>query len=283
MDFNMIDHFSRAEVRKALIDFLMGRWVSVQTEDEFRRYLNGKPLRVRDELELDSIIRLLRPRTFYGTIEIYKRIESREDVYDEGNVISATPTWDIDSEIGNWRATVEVISEIINFLSEEGVKNSVFIIWSGNGAHVHIHPLSISLKANPLDIAWSITEFVKLKLESRVEEIRRKHNAEKLILANEIMPRRVFTAPLCFHRKLDVVTVPIIPEDLDDFDISWTSPKDFKFSSDWNKFSEGEADALAERAYESIGGYPIMSKRRRKGKKLEEMLWFNEPPDFNVQ
>ncbi|RSN72320.1 hypothetical protein [Candidatus Methanodesulfokora washburnensis] len=276
-----MDHFSRADVRRAIVDFLRGRWVSVQTENGFRRYLNGRPLRVRDEVELEALLRLLGPvRTFYGTIEIYRRIESREDVYDEGNVISATPTWDIDSEINNWRATVEVIREIINFLSEEGVKNSVFIIWSGNGAHVHIHPLSISLNINPLDIAWSVTEFVRLKLELKVEEIRRKHNVEKLVLANEIRPRRVFTAPLCFHRKLDVVTVPILPEDLEDFDISWTSPGNFRFSSEWNRFSRGEADALAKRAYESIGGYPIVSRRRRKGKRLEDMLWFNEPPNL---
>ena len=276
-----MDHFSRADVRRAIVDFLRGRWVSVQTENGFRRYLNGRPLRVRDEVELEALLRLLGPvRTFYGTIEIYRRIESREDVYDEGNVISATPTWDIDSEINNWRATVEVIREIINFLSEEGVKNSVFVVWSGNGAHVHIHPLSISLNINPLDIAWSVTEFVRLKLELKVEEIRRKHNVEKLVLANEIRPRRVFTAPLCFHRKLDVVTVPILPEDLEDFDISWTSPGNFRFSSEWNRFSRGEADALAKRAYESIGGYPIVSRRRRKGKRLEDMLWFNEPPDL---
>jgi hypothetical protein len=276
-----MDHFSRADVKRAIVDFLRGRWVSVQTENGFRRYLNGRPLRVRDEVELEALLRLLGPvRTFYGTIEIYRRIESREDVYDEGNVISATPTWDIDSEINNWRATVEVIREIINFLSEEGVKNSVFIIWSGNGAHVHIHPLSISLNINPLDIAWSVTEFVRLKLELKVEEIRRKHNVEKLVLANEIRPRRVFTAPLCFHRKLDVVTVPILPEDLEDFDISWTSPGNFRFSSEWNRFSRGEADALAKRAYESIGGYPIVSRRRRKGKRLEDMLWFNEPPNL---
>jgi hypothetical protein len=276
-----MDHFSKADVKRAIVDFLRGRWVSVQTENGFRRYLNGRPLRIRDRVELEVLLRLLGPvRTFYGTIEIYRGIENREDVYDEGNVVSATPTWDIDSEINNWRATVEVIREIINFLSEEGVKNSVFIIWSGNGAHVHIHPLSISLNINPLDVAWSVTEFVRLKLELKVEEIRRKHNVEKLVLANEIRPRRVFTAPLCFHRKLDVVTVPILPEDLEDFDISWTSPGNFKFSSEWNRFSRGEADALAKRAYESIGGYPIVSRRRRKGKRLEDMLWFNEPPDL---
>jgi len=276
-----MDHFSRADVRRAIVDFLRGRWVSVQTENGFRRYLNGRPLRVNNEVELEALLRLLGPvRTFYGTIEIYRRVESREDVYDEGNVISATPTWDIDSEINNWRATVEVIREIINFLSEEGVKNSVFVVWSGNGAHVHIHPSSISLNINPLDIAWSVTEFVRLKLELKVEEIRRKHNVEKLVLANEIRPRRVFTAPLCFHRKLDVVTVPILPEDLEDFDISWTSPGNFRFSSKWNRFSRGEADALAKRAYVSIGGYPIVSRRRRKGKRLEDMLWFNEPPNL---
>lgn len=276
-----MDHFSRADVKRAIVDFLRGRWVSVQTENGFRRYLNGRPLRVNNEVELEALLRLLGPvRTFYGTIEIYRRIENREDVYDEGNVVSATPTWDIDSEINNWRATVEVIREIINFLSEEGVKNSVFVVWSGNGAHVHIHPLSISLNINPLDIAWSVTEFVRLKLELKVEEIRRKHNVEKLVLANEIRPRRVFTAPLCFHRKLDVVTVPILPEDLEDFDISWISPGNFRFSSEWNRFSRGEADALAKRAYESIGGYPIVGRRRRKGKRLEDMLWFNEPPDL---
>ncbi len=277
-------HFSRSDVKKAIVDFLRGRWVSAQTEDGFRRYLNGRPLRIRDEVELEMLLRLLGPiRTFYGTIEIYKRIETREDVFDRENVVSATPTWDIDSEIGDWRATVDVAKEMIKFLEKEGVKQSVFVIWSGNGAHVHIHPLSISLNIDPLDAAWSITEFVRLKLEMKVEEIRRKYNAKKLVLANEIRPRRVFTAPLCFHRKLDVITVPLVPEDLDYFDISWTSPGNFKFSSDWNRFSRGEADSLLRKAYESIGGYPIVSRRRRKGKRLEDMLWFNEPPSEHHQ
>ncbi|MGC9020935.1 MAG: hypothetical protein ACP5KE_06995 [Candidatus Methanodesulfokora sp.] len=277
-------HFSRSDVKKAIVDFLRGRWVSAQTENGFRRYLNGRPLRIRDEVELEMLLRLLGPiRTFYGTIEIYKRIEKREDVFDRGNVVSATPTWDIDSEIGDWRATVDVAKEMIKFLEKEGVKQSVFVIWSGNGAHVHIHPLSISLNIDPLDAAWSITEFVRLKLEMKVEEIRRKYNAKKLVLANEIRPRRVFTAPLCFHRKLDVITVPLVPEDLDYFDISWTSPGNFKFSSDWNRFSRGEADSLLRKAYESIGGYPIASRRRRKGKRLEDMLWFNEPPSEHHQ
>ncbi|MGB9631456.1 MAG: hypothetical protein ACPL09_05730 [Candidatus Methanodesulfokora sp.] len=277
-------HFSRSDVKRAIVDFLRGRWVSAQTESGFRRYLNGRPLRIRDEVELEMLLRLLGPiRTFYGTIEIYKRIEKREDVFDRGNVVSATPTWDIDSEIGDWRATVDVVKEMIKFLEKEGVKQSVFVIWSGNGAHVHIHPLSISLNIDPLDAAWSITEFVRLKLEMKVEEIRRKYNAKKLVLANEIRPRRVFTAPLCFHRKLDVITVPIVPEDLDYFDISWTSPGNFKFSSDWNRFSRGEADSLLRKAYESIGGYPIVSRRRRKGKRLEDMLWFNEPPSEHHQ
>ncbi|PNV77157.1 MAG: hypothetical protein C0200_07600 [Thermoproteota archaeon] len=277
-------HFSRSDVKKAIVDFLRGRWVSAQTENGFRRYLNGRPMRIRDEVELEMLLRLLGPiRTFYGTIEIYKRIEKREDVFDRGNVVSATPTWDIDSEIGDWRATVDVAKEMIKFLEKEGVKQSVFVIWSGNGAHVHIHPLSISLNIDPLDAAWSITEFVRLKLEMKVEEIRRKYNAKKLVLANEIRPRRVFTAPLCFHRKLDVITVPLVPEDLDYFDISWTSPGNFKFSSDWNRFSRGEADSLLRKAYESIGGYPIASRRRRKGKRLEDMLWFNEPPSEHHQ
>lgn len=274
-----MEHFSRGDVRKAIVDFLRGRWVSAQTENGFRRYIKGRPLRVRDEVELEKLLRFLGPvRTFYGTIEIYRRIETKEDVFDSGNVISATPTWDIDSEIGSWRATVEVLKEITRFLEEEGVRRSAFIIWSGNGAHVHIHPLSISLNADPLDIAWSITEFVRLKLEMKVEDIRRRYNVGKLVLANEIRPRRVFTAPLCFHRKLDVVTVPLVPEDLEEFDISWTSPGSFRFSGDWNRFSRGEADSLAKKAYESIGGYPIVSRRRRKGKRLEEMLWFREQP-----
>ncbi|MGC9103753.1 MAG: hypothetical protein ACP5JF_03050 [Candidatus Methanodesulfokora sp.] len=277
-------HFSRSDVKKAIVDFLRGRWVSAQTENGFRRYLNGRPMRIRDEVELEMLLRLLGPiRTFYGTIEIYKRIEKREDVFDRENVVSATPTWDIDSEIGDWRATVDVVKEMIKFLEKEGVKQSVFVIWSGNGAHVHIHPMSISLSIDPLDAAWSITEFVRLKLEMKVEEIRRKYNAKKLVLANEIRPRRVFTAPLCFHRKLDVITVPLVPEDLDYFDISWTSPGNFKFSSNWNRFSRGEADALLRKAYESIGGYPIVSRRRRKGKRLEDMLWFNEPPSEHHQ
>ncbi|MCX8183752.1 MAG: hypothetical protein N3F08_04975, partial [Crenarchaeota archaeon] len=63
------------------------------------------------------------------------------------------------------------------------------------------------------------------------------------------------------------------PDEINDFDLSWANPKDFKHKPVYNDFEAGEADELAEKALTSVGGYfkrvaPV-SSIRVKNKKEE--------------
>ncbi|MCD6341648.1 MAG: hypothetical protein J7L83_02190, partial [Thaumarchaeota archaeon] len=76
----------------------------------------------------------------------------------------------------------------------------------------------------------------------------------KLKVENIMDVQRVFTAPLSLHRELDIVAVTINPNELDQFDLSWTKLDDFKYWKDWSRFEKGEADELALKALENVRG-----------------------------
>ncbi|RLG59568.1 hypothetical protein DRN86_04025, partial [Candidatus Geothermarchaeota archaeon] len=63
-------------------------------------------------------------------------------------------------------------------------------------------------------------------------------------------------------------------ENLDEFDLSWVQPKNFRHNDRWRDHKVGEADRLALKAYEVIGGCPYLGyrKRRRKTKPVEDMI-----------
>jgi hypothetical protein len=106
------------------------------------------------------------------------------------NIAFCIPAWDIDNVVEKWEATTAAAREIVDFLSDEGVSKSVFIKWSGNGAHVHIHHRAFStellLKISPLDAAYAIVEYVNGKLRSRYTEIAGRFQAAGLKVENEI-------------------------------------------------------------------------------------------------
>ena len=273
-------HYSRAEVRREIAEYCRGRWVAIHCEKRnsrgqqlmIRYQRSGrKPLVIRDEAGLTRIFEEyseLKPRAFYATAHIYRRLESAADVMDRENILMSAPTWDIDSKDGDWRKVVKKAAEIIGVLERFGVVKSVFFKWSGRGAHVHVNPRAfsqeISSKIEPLDIAYSVTQYVVNKIEPE----------EGVAVENKIDIQRVFTAPLSLHRSVDRVAVCVKPEELEDFYISWTDPESYKHSPDsWRVFEEGEGDEIAERAYAAIGPY-IVSKlrRRRKHEPLDQEI-----------
>jgi len=273
------EHYSRRDVQKEISDFCKGRWVALHYTDSsgnlvFRRYIKRKPIRVdssRDLIELDSNSL----RSIYATANVYKRLQNLEDVYDYTNIIYCTPTWDIDSDLSNWKKTITVAEEILRFLEEWGIKKSVYVKWSGNGCHIHINERSFSEdlleKYNPLDIAYAIVEYVNSKLTSRFMELSPKG---QIVVENKMDPTRVFTCPLSLHRKLNVVCICMKTKDLKNFTLKWIDPENFRHNPNWREFREGEADKLAETAYKTIGGYPLKLRRRRtrKTKPLDKQI-----------
>jgi len=281
----VLRHYQSELVKREIARFAAGRWVAVhcQSLDKsgrpyllryFRRAKRKVPLTIREPEDVPFIIerfKKLKPRTFYASINVYKKLSVAEDTRNLENIAYCLPTWDIDNKIEKWEATVEVAREILKFLRLHGVEDSVFLKWSGNGMHIHIHHRAFSEglleRIHPLDIAYSVVEYVNMKLHGKYLEIAAKHSARNLRVENKIDIQRVFTCPLSLHRNLDVVTVCIDPDTLDDFSISWVSLENFKHWEGWNRYVEGEADSLAIKAYETVGGYPLRRMPRMKAKK----------------
>ena len=279
------EHYSRPDVQREIAEFCRNRWVGIHCADRlgelrFRRYLKGRPLTVNDPSDVERLQSIYgcTLRSIYATANLYRRVDSREDVYTLQNIVGCTPTWDIDSELDNWRETVRVAGEIVSFLRSLGLERSLYLKWSGNGCHIHIHEEAISedltRRYHPLDLAYAIVEYVNSKLYGRFIELM--HRGGNLRVENKMDLTRVFTAPLSLHRKLDVVCICMKPDQLGEFSPEWITPGRFRHNPSWREFSVGEADELALRAYRSVGGYPLhFRRRRRKTKPLDEeiMRW----------
>ena len=282
-----MDYYSSSEVQKELSDFCRGRWVALHCLDAsgklvFHRYAEGGPLKIDDLKSIPNLLNFWRRniRSIYATANIYKLMRRSEDVYDFSNVQRCTPTWDIDGVLSNWRETMAIVKEMTGFLSKHGVDKSIYVKWSGNGCHVHIHEKAFSdallEKHHPIDLAYAIVGYVNTKLFSRFLEI---SPDVKTVVENKMDPARVFTCPLSLHRKLDVACICMKPIQLDDFMPEWTDPQRFRHNPSWREFREEEADELAERAYQAIGGYPLQPmKKRRKTKPLDKqiMTWLQK-------
>jgi len=289
----VISHYNRRDVQEEIARFSRDRWVALHCElhdAQGRPYLlrykkvakNKVPLTITSSEDISVLLKRfekLRPRTFYASASVYREIIYPEHLRDMNNIASCLPTWDIDNIIDKWEATMATAKEIVNFLSKEGISRSVFLKWSGNGAHIHIHHRALSSelcrRINPLDAAYAIVEYVNGKLRSRYMEIAERYQASKLKVENEMDPQRVFTSPLSLHRSLDLVAVCFSPNMMDHFTPKWASIEGYRHWKDWDRFEPGEADHLAEIAYQIVGAYPlrkIPKPPRREGKSTAELI-----------
>lgn len=278
------EHYSREEVVKEIVKFCSGRWCAflIETEEGSKivRYNKGafKPITLDNIKKFRNYMETFPIRTVYGTIHFYKKIEEKDDVKDLTNIIASEPVWDIDNKIFDWKNTVQAAKIIHEFLESKGVSKSVYIKWSGKGIHVHLNKNSISeevyKKIHPLDAAYAVVEYVKRKVEEKIFAL----NSYSLRVENKIDPQRLFTAPLTFHKNLNIVTVCINPEMLHDFTIECVSPQKYMHYYNWDRFVKGEADQLVFEAYKAIGGYPreYMIKKRKRIRLDEEIRrWQN--------
>lgn len=275
------EHYSNPMVEREIAEFSRGRWVAAHCVDGrggliFRRYMDRRPMVVEGVEGLRSLFNRLgwRLRSIYATANRYRSISDDGSVSDLDNISRCTPTWDIDSNLSNWRGTVKVAERIIEILESEGVRDSVYLKWSGNGCHIHIHEEAISeeilRRANPLDLAYAIVEYVRIRVEAEIAEVLTPWGIR---VENKMDPGRVFTCPLSLHRTLDAVCICMKPDELEEFTPEWIRPDKFRHNHGWRSFKEGEADMLALKSLENIGGYPLIRRRKtRKTKKLDEQI-----------
>jgi len=214
----VLAHYSKTQVQQEIVRFSQNRWVAVHCEtvnphgyQVLLRYdkveNDGRPplmvTKPEHIIALLSRLKNLRPRTFHASICLYKELSRHEHVRDMRNITHCAPTWNIDNTPEKWKATMRAAKMITNFLLDEGVSKSVFVKWSGKGAHVHLHHQSLSSdlreKIAPLDAAYATVEYVNRKLAETFADITEEQNAPDLRVDNEIDLQRVFTCPLSLH------------------------------------------------------------------------------------
>lgn len=263
-------HYSRVDVAKEIVGYASGRWVAVEgsygDRRIFVRYFKDQPMVIsseRDVLSLVNRYRRLNARTFYATIHIYKILDSRSSLDDPGNITYTTPFFDIDGSLENYRSVLDVASLIVDFLERNGLQESVYILWSGEGAHVRINEKAFSneilSKYSPLIVAYSVVEYVLKEIKEKLEPLARKSGVK---VENLIDIKRVFTLPLSLHRRRDIVAVCFKPSVITSFEPSWVDPKSFKHDpSAWRSFKQGEGDTLALEALKRINALKPLHSR----------------------
>ena len=288
----MIDvlvYYSRSVIAKEIADFSRNRWIALQCKQISRdgrpiivRYFKEKPLIIQNAREVYRLLKTfkrLKPRTFYASANVYNDLSTKEAVLDYfDNVIARTPTWDIDSEYSQWKYTLEVARLIVDELEKEGLSKSVYLKWSGNGIHVHVHEKAFSdeiyTRIKPIDIGFSVVEYILRKISDKIYLINQKYGLTNPIKVENLMdPQRIFTAPLSLHKTLDVACICFKPDEIDNFDISWTNPEKPRHNPDWRKYIKGEGDELAERAYKEVGPYIFKTKVRRRENSTEKRIF----------
>lgn len=269
------EHYSKEEVKLEVLEFSRMRWIAL-AGDRWVRYLSGAPITV-SMLSLPDTLIATGTRALYATTSLYAELSSKEDAFDEGKVKAVTPFLDIDNEPEDWKLTVEAARILVDTLDSLGIRRSCYVLWSGRGAHVRINELSVSEELRGLDSAWALAELIRLKVDDRISDLRMK--TRSLRVENQLKPRSLFTVPLSLHRKLDRVAVCVNPNDLDDFDVSWTEPMSFKHWMGWRKYEAGESDQAVLEALNRLGGYSPRRRRRREPP-VDEMIrkWEHDAP-----
>lgn len=283
----VLRHYQKEEVKREIASYATGRWVGLhceETDSKGRRRIirytaKGRPLTLSKPSDVEYVFkawRRLRPRTFYATALMYEGLTT-DSYVGLSNATACTPTWDVDNEADKWKATIEAAIAIVNLLDKVGVSKSVYALWSGRGIHVRVNQEAVSRELRsrvpPLDLAFALVEYVRSRLTPLIADISARFCASGLTVENRMDPQRMFTCPLSLHRELPVVCVAMSPEELKDFDPSWTRIEGYRHNdAAWRRVIPGEADEAAMKAHELIGGYPYRRRRVRKHPPLDEMI-----------
>ncbi len=258
---NPREYYRRGIVVEEIVDFSKGRWVSVEGYRGgrvFARYWrNGLPLTIVSASDLERLLAVYPwTRTIYATLNRYYEINTRESVESLDNIAYTTPFWDIDSSLEYWEKTIEATKLIVDFLEKHGVVESVYLLWSGLGAHVRIHEEAFSPelleKYHPLDVAYAVVEYVLRELKNKLQALSKETNGV-LKIENLVDAKRVFTVPLSLHRRIDKVAVAFKPSEIEEFTPEWANPDKPRHNRDWRKHVVGEADELALKAINALG------------------------------
>jgi len=275
----VLEHYSKPQVKDEITAYCRGKWVALEGLQRnggraFLRYTRGGvPLTINEPEDVTLLLkkfRFFKPRTIYASINSYRRLENRENTDNPANIVKSMPVWDVDASLESWEHAVKASEVIVERLDKEGISRSVYLKWSGRGIHIHIHEGAFSQnllkRHNPLDISFSIVEYILRKAKEQLVKVAAKAPQTKerpLKVENKIDIKRVFTAPLSLHRQLDLCCVCFKPNDIHNFSPEWAKVENYRHDPSWKFYEEGEGDHLAEKALVEIGGYDGWSETPR--------------------
>jgi len=257
-------HYFRQDVAEEIFRYSRMRWAALEGRlgagRGFIRYRNGVPLHFTSPEDVSSTVAKYAKigiRTIYVTAAVWKSLRDKDDVEHVENIVKYTPFWDVDLVNGEWKAALAAAEVIVRALENEGVSESVYLLWSGRGVHVRVNENALSddilkeLNVAPVDAAFAIVEYV-LRRSSEAMKSAVKRAGGVVKVENLIDVKRVFTAPLSLHRELDRVAVCFTPNELSSFTLEWTDPTSFKHVPSWGKYSVGELDDLLRKALKKV-------------------------------
>ncbi len=252
---------------REITEYLKGRWIGLEGENrKWVRWEDDKPLIISKPEDIPRLFkkyRFIRPRSIYGTIEVFKTLEKKADVMEKyvENVVRVTPFIDIDlideRELEKRYVYIVRTTKIIaDYVIENNIEKCVYLAWSGAGIHVRFNEKCIDepLKEyHPLDVAFCLVEYVLEVLKPRlIDAIRESGGIVKI--ENLVSMKRVFTAPLSLHRRLDRAVIFFRPRDLEDFKLEWSDPSNPRHDPDsWRIYEKSGLDELAYKAIKHIG------------------------------
>jgi hypothetical protein len=283
-----LTHLLREDVTREISRFCSGRWVALECRSSgggrafYRYWPDGGPLAIREPADIKRLINRFgnrMPRTIYGSANIYRRLERREDVSDASNILMSTPSWDVDGSLEEVELIKEAARILVEALRGEGAEKSIYLIWSGRGIHVHLNEKAISGEIwgrGPLRVSFAIAEYILGRVRDELEAVceRSRSPDRRLKVENLMDVQRVFTAPLSLHRELDLVAVAVKPDDLEKFEIEWASIDGYRHWSGWDEYEPGEADDLALRALAEVKGdlrTTIGAEEKARGEEAEDV------------
>ncbi|MCE4624899.1 MAG: hypothetical protein F7C35_03430 [Desulfurococcales archaeon] len=260
-------YYSREWVREEIAGFLRGRWAAYTRGDLWVRWVEGdRPLKISSPGEVWEAVSKGGARSFYGTIEVFKRLEDRADIewgYLE-NVVGADGFIDIDivreDQVGAaWEYAIRAAKVLVEWFKLHGVREGLYILWSGAGVHVRLHRASIDPFKAGLDPVQAMYVLMEYALRENLDRLRAIAEASQGLVKveNVIGRKRLFTAPLSLHRILDMAAIPLDVEDLRGFTPKWADPENPRYTPGvWDRYSRGEAQEILVDALNKLGPSP---------------------------
>ncbi len=263
-------HYNKDIVKEEIYNFSKQRWIALYGKTMYRYDKEGNPLTFEDKDSVPRKVSEFMARTVYATAGKYNEV-TKENI-EKDNISLYTPFFDIDTKIDKWEYAIKAAEVIVSELEKEGVEKSVYLLWSGEGIHVRINEKSIPKDYYPLTAAHAIVQYILKNVKNDLEKL--SENSGRVLKVDELIDsKRIFTAPLSFHKELNYVAVCFSPNKLNKFSLDWANPDKFTHEEKiYERYEENETEELLLKAIQEYkpSHEGVKPQKRREVKRENE-------------